>query len=475
MDDRDRIGSFLNIFCSLWALVLKFLSVNRGLFGRLALPLSTFVLVASLSLAIWISWLHRKSSVAEFQQTAATNAEFMREVPLPLTAQSAKRLSFILEVDVGFLLPDGELIRDTADNWPKGDLSPALTKAIAPEPVFLPYGDHDLALAPLQQADHYLILSRPKEGGLTGMGTLVLVPTLALTACCGVLVFLLAHRIVRPLALLSDWLPNLQRDRDEGTAIPTTVSERSDEIGELARSLEDTHQRLLEEQELRQRSERLATLGRIATSLAHEIRNPAAAIRMHADLLKHTEAVNSEESINLIGEEVDRITDLVNQWLFVARAAPPETRSHQLSELVEAVARRLGPSLAHAKVTLYLDLSPPDTISCDRLRMEQVIRNLLVNALQAMPEGGTVTAKTRTNDGSIAFTVTDEGTGFSEEALDRFGEAFFSEREGGMGIGLTLAREVVEAHGGNIEAQNNPVRGASVTIYLPEHQNSETA
>lgn len=453
----------------------KFLSVNRGLHGRLALPLSTFVLIASLSLAIWISWLHRRDSVAEFRQTAATNAEFMKEVPLPLTPQSAKRLSFILEVDVGFLMPDGELIRDTTDNWPPGDLSPILSKAIDSEPVFLPSDDHDLALAPLQKADHYLILSRPKEGGLTGMGTLVLVPTLALTACCGVLVFLLAHRIVRPLTLLSDWLPNLQRDRDEGTAIPSTVSGRSDEIGELARSLEDTHQRLLEEQELRQRSERLATLGRIATSLAHEIRNPAAAIRMHADLLKHTESANSEESINLIGEEVDRITDLVNQWLFVARAAPPETRAHQLTDLVEAVARRLQPALAHARIQLRLELSSPDTIACDRLRMEQVVRNLLVNALQAMPEGGTITVRTKVEHSKVALTVDDEGTGFSEEALDRFGEAFFSEREGGMGIGLTLAREVVEAHGGTIEARNNSTKGAAVTIYLPEYQSSKPA
>jgi len=108
-------------------------------------------------------------------------------------------------------------------------------------------------------------------------------------------------------------------------------------------------------------------------------------------------------------------------------------------------------------------------VSCDKLRIEQVIRNLVVNACQAMPSGGTIKAYIEIRNEDVHLTIHDSGTGFSPEALNRFGEPFFSEREGGMGIGLTLAREVVQAHEGSIHASNAPEGGALVTITLPLH------
>lgn len=299
------------------------------------------------------------------------------------------------------------------------------------------------------------------------MGAWVLASALVLTAACGGLAFVLAHRIVRPLTALTAWLPNLKADRAPAEAMPRRLADRPDEIGQLARSLEQTHQRLLDEQARRQQSERLATLGRIATSLAHEIRNPAAAIRMHVDLLAHRVEGADSEALALISEEIDRINDLVNQWLFVARAAPPETTPHDLGDLLAAVGRRLQPALAHAGTHLTTRGPQSATIECDRLRIEQVIRNLIVNAMQAMPHGGDIVAEIAEHGGRVALTIHDSGRGFSEEALRRFGEPFFSEREGGMGIGLTLAREVVQAHHGTIEASNLPGGGGSVRVTLP--------
>ena len=446
--------------------------VRRGsLYRRLVIPLSAFVLLASLALAIWISSLHRRESMRRFQQTAVSNAGFMGQVPLPRSREMAQRLSSILEVRVAFLREDRTIVRSSDDGWPN-NLETVLKETAGNQTTASQVGDHDLAITPLTGSRDHLILVRDKEGGLTGLGGWVLAPTLFLTAAFGCLVFLLAHRIVRPLTVLTRWLPNLKHDEEPAEPIPDALSARSDELGQLARSLQETHQSLRREQKLRHQSERLATLGRIATSLAHEIRNPAAAIRMHADLIEPGVEAGGSESIALIREEVERITDLVNQWLFVARAAPPERRPHDLGEMLDAVARRQGPALTHAGSQLEIETHSPALIACDKLRIEQVIRNLVVNACQAMPDGGTIRACIKPQNGQVQLTIHDSGTGFSAEALDRFGEPFFSEREGGMGIGLTLAREVVQAHEGSIHASNASEGGALVTITLPLHSSS---
>ena len=404
-----------------------------------------------------------------FEQTAARNAGFMvAEVPLPRTSEMARKLSSILEVNVAFYLAGGTIARSSDEGWPD-NLESILRKQAGSETAAIQVDSHDLAITPLTGSQDYFVLVREKEGGLTGLGGWVLAPTLVMTAAFGCLVFLLAHRIVRPLTALTRWLPNLKHDEEPAEPIPASLSDRSDELGQLARSLQDTHQSLLREQNLRHQSERLATLGRIATSLAHEIRNPAAAIRMHADLIATQGTVTGAASLDLIREEVERITDLVNQWLFVARAAPPERKPRQLGDMLEAVARRQQSALAHAGCHLITNHDGSAIISCDKLRIEQVLRNLIVNASQAMPEGGEISARIKSDERRVELTIRDGGKGFSQEALDRFGEPFFSEREGGMGLGLTLAREVVQAHEGTISAGNSPRGGAVVTISLPRH------
>ena len=418
----------MSILCSLSRQVANYDTVRRGsLYKRLVIPLSAFVLLASLGLAIWISSLQRRESLRRFERTAINNAGFMGQVPLPRSTEMANRLSTILEVR----------------------------------------GNYDLAITPLESSQDHLILVRDREEGLTGIGVWILIPTLFMTAAFGGLVFLLADRIVRPLTLLTRWLPNLKTNEEPENPIPGSLTARSDELGQLARSLKDTHQSLLREQKLRHQSERLATLGRIATSLAHEIRNPAAAIRMHADLIEPRVEAEGSESINLIREEVERITDLVNQWLFVARAQPPERRPHDLVEMLEDVGRRQKPALTHAATHLEINAPKPALVDCDKLRIEQVLRNLIVNASQAMPAGGPIIAGLKLAAGEARLTIQDSGSGFSSEALARFGEPFFSEREGGMGIGLTLAREVIQAHDGAIEASNHPGGGALVSVTLP--------
>lgn len=450
---------------------MGFWSNYRGsLYRGLAVPLSIFVLIASLALAGYISFWRQRDALRQLEQMAVTNAQFVDELQLPKSAALSKKLSTVLGLWVGFYDVGGENPRFAGAPWSDA-FRAAIEEAVAEDSAAFQFGDKEVALAPFEREATQLVLVRETRSVMaTGLGDAVLIPTIILTVACGCLAFLLAHRIVKPLRTLTGWLPHLEQDDDRAAPeIPSPVAKRGDEIGELARSLEATHRRLREEQGRRRQSERMATLGRIATSLAHEIRNPASSIGLHADLLARDAGLKHSESIGLIRTEVDRINDLVNQWLFVVRPAPPQTGRHDLVALVLRIGENLRANMDHAGVRLRIDEpADPLPVYCDHARIEQVLRNLLVNAMQAMPEGGDIRIRFETgDDGRAACLIHDSGTGFSEDSLQRFGEPFFSEREGGMGIGLTLAREVIDAHKGTIEATNAPGGGAVVRVRLP--------
>lgn len=439
------------------------------------MPFSIFVSLASLILAGYISYWSQQDALRQLEQMAVTNAKFVEELQLPKSAALAEKLSTILGVWVGFHHAEGENRGFTSASWPDS-FRQTLEDVIAEDgPAAFHFGGKEVAIASFGREPIQIVLIRDSRSIMaTGLGNAVLMPTIILTIACGCLAYYLAHRIVKPLTSLTSWLPHLEHDDRAAPLIPHSVSNRSDEIGELARALEETHRRLREEQCRRRQSERMATLGRIATSLAHEIRNPASSIGLHADLLARDAKASNLESIRLIRAEVDRITDLVNQWLFVVRPAPPQSSTHDLVALVTRITESLRTTMDHAGANLRIaEPAEPLPVNCDHARIEQVVRNLLVNAMQAMPEGGDIRISFETTPERAVLIIHDSGAGFSNDALQRFGEPFFSEREGGMGIGLTLAREVIDAHNGTITVRNAPNGGAVVYIELPLKQSTQ--
>ncbi|MEM7010157.1 MAG: ATP-binding protein [Verrucomicrobiota bacterium] len=406
-----------------------------------------------------MAWWNQRQSLASFQRLAETNAAFVGQLRLPKSPELAERLATILNTGVGFYFEDGE-----ANDWPP-ELHDAIVLLAVESPGTMRASGFELAMAPLPDGSAQLLLVRDASG-LGANFSSVLAPAFLIAAAGGILAILLGRRVVRPIRDLTLWLPNLDlASSTNREPVPTAILERGDEIGRLANAIGDTAERLSEEQQLRRQSERLATLGRIATGLAHEIKNPAAAIAMHADLLRQHDG---GESAELIHEEVERITDLVNQWLFVARSKPGKTTPHDLRQLLEKVSHRLKPQLDHSRVSLRIDAESA-MIKADAPRIEQTLRNLLLNAVQAMPMGGEIRARLSVCEGVVKLEIEDDGPGFSEEAERRFGEPFFSEREGGMGIGLTLAREVVQAHGGSIAPSRSASGGACITVEIPQN------
>ncbi|MEI6536374.1 MAG: ATP-binding protein, partial [Verrucomicrobiaceae bacterium] len=261
--------------------------------------------------------------------------------------------------------------------------------------------------------------------------------------------------LVQPLRHLAAKLPEIEKPGSLELAEIT----RQDEIGDVARAFMRTREALQNEREQREQAEKLAVLGRMAAALAHEIQNPVAAIKMHAQLA----------GADIIENEAARIEALVSQWMFLSKPEPPAMSELDAAQLLHASLASHRAQMDHAHVRAETVMEDGLLIRGDRRRLIQVFSNLIINAVQAMPLGGllTVSAKSISSEHGTEISFVDSGSGFSERALQHFAEFFYSEKEGGMGIGLSVASEIVKAHGGELSVTNRGKGGACVTVMLP--------
>ena len=223
---------------------------------------------------------------------------------------------------------------------------------------------------------------------------------------------------------------------------------------------------LVRERLKRAQSERLAMLGRVATSLAHDIKNPLASIQLHAQLMT-PQGDEDKQAVKLIETESEVIAGLVNQWLHLANPLPPKLVKLDLAACIRSVAGNLEAQARHTGVEMEFDLPDHIWLMGDAQRLAQALRNIMVNAIQAMPRGGRLRTEGRLVTKWIELRFSDSGAGFSEQALSHGTELFFTEKEGGMGVGLNIVFSIVMAHGGRINLQNNPKGGAVITVLLP--------
>jgi len=223
---------------------------------------------------------------------------------------------------------------------------------------------------------------------------------------------------------------------------------------------------LARERSKRAQTERLAMLGRVATSLAHDIKNPLASIQLHAQLMT---PANDEDTkaVQLIQSESEVISGLVNQWLHLANPVPPRLSRLDVAETIQNVVTSLAAQAQHAGVEIEMDIQSPLHAHGDAQRLTQAFRNLLINAIQAMPRGGKLRLRAENLENGFTLRFADSGPGFSDAALARGTELFYTEKEGGMGVGLNIVASIIEAHGGRISLQNDPKSGAVVSVSLP--------
>jgi signal transduction histidine kinase len=175
-----------------------------------------------------------------------------------------------------------------------------------------------------------------------------------------------------------------------------------------------------------------------------------------------------------IADEVDRLEGIVRDFLHMARPDPAEISQVDLVELVDSVARLVEPSLAAQRIQLEWSPPPaPMTAAADPRQLKQVLLNLIVNAQQAMPQGGALTLRLNARGEHLAIEVADTGPGIPPEWHERIFQPFFSTKREGTGLGLSICRRLVEQMGGTIEVQSAPGKGAVFSVSLPSAARQE--
>ena len=219
------------------------------------------------------------------------------------------------------------------------------------------------------------------------------------------------------------------------------------------------------------RSEKLAALGQLAAGFAHEIRNPLTSINILIHSL--TENLPSEnahwEDLKVIEEEIHRINEIVDQFLRFAKPAPPLLEKTEVSSIFEETLQLLRPQIEKQLIVVEKEFQPLPIILIDREQMKQAILNLLLNAIQAMPGGGHLTLKGQNSeDGQwIHLSIQDSGVGIPGEDMNKLFDPFFSTKEGGIGLGLSIAHRIIDQHRGKIEVESVPGKGTLFTVWLP--------
>ena len=234
--------------------------------------------------------------------------------------------------------------------------------------------------------------------------------------------------------------------------------------------------RVMERLRLKERlahAERLSSLGEMAAGISHEIRNPLGIIRSSAELLKKKVAkVDPENSIpDIIVEEASRLNSIITDFINYAKPRSPNFGACRVEEVIGKNITFLEAQIKEQGYVIKKNYqnSLPE-IMADGTMLYQSFLNILINAMQSMPEGGRILVEVSSSDQIVTVHFDDEGQGIPNENLEKIWDPFFTTKETGTGLGLGIVKNIVESHGGSIQIVNRPVRGARVTIELSVKQ-----
>jgi signal transduction histidine kinase len=247
------------------------------------------------------------------------------------------------------------------------------------------------------------------------------------------------------------------------------------EVERLNVEVSGTLTRLQAAQEKLVEAERMATVGRVALKVAHEVRNPIAAIELNAELLgdivRTRQGSDREEATSLVGairEQVSALDALTEEYLAFARFPKAQFEEDSVNDMVVAVSEFVRPLASRQGITVSVATDPAvPFMEIDRSLLRQAVLNLIKNGLEASSQGGTLDVTTRRVDETVEISVSDTGPGIAPDVGRRLFEQFFTTKPQGTGLGLSITRQIVEEHGGSIRWLSPPGAGATFIITLP--------
>ena len=242
--------------------------------------------------------------------------------------------------------------------------------------------------------------------------------------------------------------------------LETRVAERTAELVE-------THKQLVAQ-------ERIAALGRAAAQVAHEVKNPLSGLLLYALHLKSTATNFSENEINLLDKIVKTINHLnsrVEQILGFARPVSLTTHDGNLNQIVTDILELLRPQLTANQVEVRLSLSEEGAHAMiDEASMRGALMNVMLNAVEAMPDGGVLNISVEQADETLRLEIADTGSGIGEEQATKIFEPFYTTKEQGLGLGMPYSKKIIDQHGGAISLSSQLGKGTTITIVIPRKE-----
>jgi nitrogen fixation/metabolism regulation signal transduction histidine kinase len=254
-------------------------------------------------------------------------------------------------------------------------------------------------------------------------------------------------------------------------------TERKDEIGELTQSFNFMVRKLRDERELEERlrkAEHLASVGQFSQSIAHEIRNPLNFISLSVDHIRERYKPGGGENreafealILNIKSEIQRLSRFAESFLEYGRPLELSLEKTDINRIIEDVLSLVTAKAQKDDIEIRKDFETAPALAVDPEFIKTCLYNVILNAFQAMHEGGRLTVRTKKMEGRFCITVEDTGVGISEEKAARIFDPFFTTKSKGLGLGLALTKRVVEEHGGKVEFRSSEGKGSALTILLP--------
>jgi len=218
--------------------------------------------------------------------------------------------------------------------------------------------------------------------------------------------------------------------------------------------------------------DRLSALGALSAGMAHEIRNPLGSIAGAIEILENEipEGDSKREFVLILQKEIQRLSTIVTRYLDLVKPSQVEQSPENLVEIVRSVVALTSKQAAKQDVSVLADTGQKlADVMVDGQLVRQAVLNLVINAIQAMPDGGTVRIRPEMDRDHARIIVEDDGPGLSDEAMQRAFEPFYTTKPGGTGLGLSIAFQIASSHGGDLRVENLAGRGARFVLQVPRH------
>jgi signal transduction histidine kinase len=315
----------------------------------------------------------------------------------------------------------------------------------------------------------HLIIMQPNEHAFASVWKLwqTLLMFLGLTLLLGILMsFWISAKIANPIIKLAEFTRDFMQDKEKQPPVLKAsgeVAELNNQFIKMIGNLEQSRQDVV-------RVAKLAVIGEMAASMAHEVRTPLGILRSSAQMLQRESELSEigKEMIGFILSESQRLNDLVTTLLKCARPSMPDFAQHEIKSIIEHTVNLLQAQADAKYITLTVDKSlESHLINGDRDQLTQVFLNLIINGLQHTPEHGDILISAKSIGLTLDICVCDNGAGVSNALKQTVFEPFYTGRHDGIGLGLTVVQQIVLAHQGKIYITDNPSGGACFHVELP--------